>query len=59
MPELLTPEQLASRLNVRRSTVVRWARTRRIPEVRISQKVRRFDFSEVVAALRNQQDRSA
>ncbi|MBI1314102.1 helix-turn-helix domain-containing protein [bacterium] len=53
--ELLTPAQLAERLQVRRSTVIHWARTGRIPEVRITSKVRRFDFGEVVAALRDRQ----
>jgi excisionase family DNA binding protein len=52
MPELLTAEQLAHRLQVSPRTVKQWARTGRIPELRLSAKVRRFDLAEVVQALR-------
>ena len=52
MTELLTAAQLAERLKVRPSTVREWAKTGRIPEIRISAKVRRFDPAEVEAALR-------
>jgi excisionase family DNA binding protein len=54
MTELLTAAQLAERLKVRPSTVREWAKTGRIPEIRISAKVRRFDAVEVDAALRRQ-----
>lgn len=54
MTELLTAAQLAERLKVRPSTVREWAKTGRIPEIRISAKVRRFDLAEVDAALRRQ-----
>lgn len=54
MTELLTAAQLAERLKVRPSTVREWAKTGRIPEIRISAKVRRFDLVEVDAALRRQ-----
>ena len=36
MTELLTAAQLAERLKVRPSTVREWAKTGRIPEIRIS-----------------------
>lgn len=54
MTELLTAAQLAERLKVRPSTVREWAKTGRIPEIRISAKVRRFDPVEVDAVLRRQ-----
>ncbi len=54
MTELLTAAQLAERLKVRPATVREWAKTGRIPEIRISAKVRRFDAVEVDAALRRQ-----
>ncbi len=49
--ELLTAEELAARLRLRPSTVRRWARRRRIPAIRISPKVVRFDPSTVIDAL--------
>lgn len=49
--ELLTASELAERLAVRPSTVRKWARQGRIPEVCLSPKVRRFDYEAVVAAL--------
>ena len=55
MTELLTAAQLAERLKVRPSTVREWAKTGRIPEIRISAKVRRFDPAEVEAVLRRQE----
>ena len=49
---LLTTEELAERLAVSPSTIVKWAKAGRIPEVRPSRRVRRFDCAEVVAALK-------
>jgi excisionase family DNA binding protein len=51
--ELLTAEELAERLAVSERTVRQWARSGRIPEVRASQRVRRFDYEAVVAALKS------
>jgi len=51
---LLTADELAEELKVRPETVKRWAREGRIPEVRISPKVRRFVLADVVMALREQ-----
>ncbi|HTU19230.1 MAG TPA: helix-turn-helix domain-containing protein [Gemmataceae bacterium] len=50
--ELLTAIQLAERLNLRPSTVRVWARRGRIPAVRLSPKVVRFDWLAVLTALR-------
>ena len=50
--DLLTTEELAERLTVSPRTVIEWAKTGMIPEVRLSRRVRRFDFAEVVAAVR-------
>lgn len=49
MRELLTAAQLAERLKVRPSTVREWARSGKIPEHRLSPKVRRFDLAEVLS----------
>ena len=51
--ELLTVTQLAERLNIRPRTVQAWARLGRIPAVKLSQKVVRFDWQDVLVALRN------
>ena len=56
--ELLTAEELATRLAVSERTVIDWARRRQIPEVRLSRRVRRFDYGEVLAAVRKM-DRGA
>lgn len=53
--ELLTAEQLAERLSVRVSTIKRWSRTGKIPHVRISHQVRRFDWESVVKSLKRSQ----
>jgi len=49
--KLLTPTQVAERLRVSPRTVVRWARAGRIPEIRASDRVRRFDWGDVLSAL--------
>ncbi len=48
--ELLTPEQLALRLNVSRRCLGNWTRDRIIPMVKIG-RVCRFDLQKVRAAL--------
>ena len=50
--KLLTTEELADRLAVSSRTVVEWAKSGRIPQVRASQRVRRFDYEDVVGALK-------
>ena len=52
MVRLLTAEELAERLRVRPNTVKAWARDGRIPAIRLSPKIIRFDLDEVVEALR-------
>jgi len=49
---LLTAEELADRLAVSPSTVIEWAREGRIPEIRASARIRRFDYEDVLAALK-------
>jgi predicted site-specific integrase-resolvase len=51
--ELLTANQLAEHLQIRPRTVRLWARQGRIPTVRLSPKVVRFDWGAVLAALRD------
>ena len=50
--ELLNKGKVAERLGVSPETVAKWAREKRIPEIRISPKVRRFDFEEIIATLK-------
>ena len=49
--DLLTAEELAERLHVRPSTVREWARRGKIPTVRLSPKVVRYDLSAVVESV--------
>jgi len=49
--ELLTCEEVAARLHIRPSTVRRWAQDGRIPTVRLTPKVVRYNLSEVVRAM--------
>ena len=50
---LLTADELARRLNVGSAMVRDLERTRRIPSIRLGPKTVRFDFAEVVEALRS------
>jgi excisionase family DNA binding protein len=52
MGDLLTTSQLAERLQVSKDTILGWARSGVIPEIRISAKVRRFSLDDVVKAIR-------
>ena len=49
--ELLTAEELAGRLQVRPSTIRRWAREGRIPTTRLTPKVVRYDLAAVVHTM--------
>lgn len=51
--ELLTADQLAERLRIRPRTVQVWARQGRIPAVKFSLKVVRFDWNAILAMLRD------
>lgn len=53
--ELLTADELAERLRVRPGTIRLWSRRGRIPSIRISGKVIRFDVSAVIGALQTNQ----
>jgi excisionase family DNA binding protein len=56
-PELLTVAQLAERLQIRPRTVQAWARKRRIPAVRLSAKVIRFYWRQVLLAIQKRAER--
>jgi excisionase family DNA binding protein len=55
--ELLTVDQLAERLHIRPRTVKAWARLGRIPAIKPSPKVVRFNWLAVLAALSGQAER--
>ena len=50
--DLLTARELASCLRVSADTVRTWARRGRIPTIRLSRKVVRYDLADVLAALK-------
>jgi excisionase family DNA binding protein len=52
MSQFLTPEELAERLHVKKVTVLRWARRRVIPVIRLSPRKVLFDLIEVEKRLR-------
>lgn len=49
--KLVTAEELAQRLEVKPCTIRKWSRQGKIPAVRISPKVVRFDAQAVMAIL--------
>lgn len=49
---LLKPSELAENLKVSTATVTKWRRAGLIPSIKINATVYRFDYLEVVAALR-------
>jgi excisionase family DNA binding protein len=55
--ELLTVSQLAQKLHVQPRTIQAWARAGRIPCVKLSAKVVRFEWEAVLTALHNQANR--
>jgi predicted site-specific integrase-resolvase len=55
MIEYETAEQLAKRLHLSPATIKIWARDGRIPSVRISQTVRRFDPVAIDLAIKGMQ----
>jgi excisionase family DNA binding protein len=56
---LLTVIEIAQRLRVSPSTVARWARSGRIPQIKLSRNVRRFDWNAVFRALKRNSDKEA
>jgi excisionase family DNA binding protein len=51
--DLLTAAEIADRLRVRPSTILEWQRSGRIPSIRLSHKVLRFNLGDVVTALKS------
>lgn len=47
-----TKNELAEFLNVRPETIVRWTRERKIPHIRISPKIIRYDLDDVIRCLK-------
>jgi len=53
--DLLTAEQLASKLTVTPRTVREWSRAGLIPATRLTPKVIRYNLADVVTSLRDRQ----
>jgi excisionase family DNA binding protein len=51
MSDLLTADELTKRMRLKAGTIRSWARRGRIPVVRVSANVMRFDPAAVLAAL--------
>jgi len=51
MSELLSADEVAKRLRVKPTTVLHWTRSGRIPAIRVSRKIIRFDFDAILAVL--------
>jgi excisionase family DNA binding protein len=51
---MLTASELASRLSLRPATVLELARAGKIPSVRLTPKVVRFDIVDVISAMKRQ-----
>ena len=56
---LIGPSEMSRRLDVKAGTVRKWAREGKIPSVRISSKVVRFDASDVMETIRNNDAKQA
>jgi excisionase family DNA binding protein len=59
MSELLTAAEMAARLRIKPSTLQDWAREGRVPAVRITPKVIRFDAEAVILSLSTQKPATA
>ncbi len=53
-PRLVSAATMAPMVDVQPATVLKWARDDKIPSVRISYKIVRFNPSAVIEALQNQ-----
>ena len=49
--EMLSAEELGSRLKLRPNTLLAWARRGKIPSVKLGRKTVRFDYAAVVAVI--------
>lgn len=49
--EILTANELATRLKLKPETIRVWAREGRIPSIRPTQKILRFDLQKVLQAI--------
>jgi len=59
MHEILTADEIANRIRVRRSTIVRWVGQGIIPAIRPSPKILRFDPEAVILALKERANEHA
>jgi hypothetical protein len=56
--EFLTEQDVAERLNVKPATVREWRRLGRIPAVKVSHKVVRYVWADIVDSIAQRQDES-
>ena len=57
MSELLTAEQVGEKLGLRPSTICALARSGKIPRVKLTGRIIRFDWNDVVAAMKSGQEK--
>ena len=55
--KILSTKEIAWELQVQPATIRRWVREGRIPEIRISLKVRRYNLEDILSALQRQKQR--
>lgn len=51
-PELITASELAERLRMKPKTIIGLAREGKIPRIKLSRRIVRFDYEEVVQAMK-------
>ncbi len=59
MSELVTAAEMAARLRIKPTTLREWAREGRVPSIRITPKVIRFDAEAVILSLSAQKPTTA
>ncbi len=50
--DLLTADEVAAKLRIKADTLMGWVRQNRVPCIRLGRKIVRFNFGDVVAALK-------
>ena len=56
--ELFTAEEIAEKLNIKPSTLMMWGRQHKIPRVKVSHKIIRYNYEAVKKALLKMADKN-